>query len=457
MRQPKVFISYSHDSQEHKNRVFELSERLRSEGVDCHIDQYEMSPAEGWPKWMRNQIRWADFVLVVCTENYQRRYEGTESVGRGAGAKWEGGIITQELYESEGRNTKFIPVVFSPQDTRYIPIELRSATFHIVDNEEGYEGLYRQLTGQPGAVKGQLGKLRSLPALERKQDFSGAAVRRPAARGEKKERTKATPLNLRAGRSAAAKKSPRSARTLVMLISPEGQPLFVEALRIESDDRVIKLSLLPADPRQAASINGLKRAVRGQPIPVAYRTTALWVRVIDVKQIVEQGREVWNLELQPDENANSRGYGIMEMNFNNYTAEEIAELRARRILLDEKFPAPLGQGRARMNNLDAGMLDHAIGGVYGSRLQVKESPFPALFTAFKNSPGGFVAAAKLYAVMQLLLSNTVESIHRLDLRMQGKDKLSVKFEGQRPARFSNQPPQLIKVEGSCGLTKEGQS
>ena len=64
MRQPKVFISYSHDSKGHKNRVFELSERLRSEGVDCHMDQYEMSPAEGWPKWMRNQIRWADFVLV---------------------------------------------------------------------------------------------------------------------------------------------------------------------------------------------------------------------------------------------------------------------------------------------------------------------------------------------------------------------------------------------------------
>jgi hypothetical protein len=56
------------------NRVFDLSERLRDEGVDCEIDQYQTSPAGGWPRWTRNQIREVDFVLVVCTKNYERRY-----------------------------------------------------------------------------------------------------------------------------------------------------------------------------------------------------------------------------------------------------------------------------------------------------------------------------------------------------------------------------------------------
>ena len=37
---PKVFISYSHDSTEHAERVLELSNRLRRDGVDCMIDQY---------------------------------------------------------------------------------------------------------------------------------------------------------------------------------------------------------------------------------------------------------------------------------------------------------------------------------------------------------------------------------------------------------------------------------
>lgn len=112
----KVFISYSHDSPEHIDRVWELSDRLRADGIDCHIDQYEQSPREGWPRWMMNQIEQADFVLVVCTENYERRFRGKEEVGKGVGAKWEGAIITQELYDAEANNTKFIPVVFSSQD-----------------------------------------------------------------------------------------------------------------------------------------------------------------------------------------------------------------------------------------------------------------------------------------------------------------------------------------------------
>ena len=43
---PKVFISYSWDSDKHKDRVLELSDRLRREGVDCQIDQYEDFPSE---------------------------------------------------------------------------------------------------------------------------------------------------------------------------------------------------------------------------------------------------------------------------------------------------------------------------------------------------------------------------------------------------------------------------
>ncbi len=47
MTPPSVFISYTHDSPEHKDAILALSERLRQEGVDCVIDQYEQSPAEG--------------------------------------------------------------------------------------------------------------------------------------------------------------------------------------------------------------------------------------------------------------------------------------------------------------------------------------------------------------------------------------------------------------------------
>ena len=52
MTTPTVFISYSHDSAEHADHVLALADRLRQDGIDCTIDQYETAPAEGWPKWM---------------------------------------------------------------------------------------------------------------------------------------------------------------------------------------------------------------------------------------------------------------------------------------------------------------------------------------------------------------------------------------------------------------------
>ncbi|MCY2991191.1 MAG: TIR domain-containing protein [Planctomycetota bacterium] len=76
---PKAFISYSHDSDEHRQRVLRLSERLRDDGVETRLDQYEQGTRElGWPRWMLDQLDWAEFVLVVCTATYYRRFRGHE-------------------------------------------------------------------------------------------------------------------------------------------------------------------------------------------------------------------------------------------------------------------------------------------------------------------------------------------------------------------------------------------
>lgn len=177
---PKVFISYSHDSPEHSDRVRELSDHLRADGIDCILDQYEVSPPEGWPLWMDKQIRDADFVLMVCTETYHRRVMKEEELGKGRGVTWEGHLTYQDLYNQGAVNTKFIPVLFATGEVKYIPKPLQGVTYHFVHTEEGYEGLYRRLTSQPVHVKPALGEMRKLPPVaklqplepkERKQDF----------------------------------------------------------------------------------------------------------------------------------------------------------------------------------------------------------------------------------------------------------------------------------------------
>jgi hypothetical protein len=110
------------------DRVWNLSERLRGDGIDCVIDQHEAAPEESWPNWCERQLRKSEFVLVASTETYLRRYQGDEQTGVGLGVKWEEFFITQALYESEGKNKKFVPVIFAPEDAKHFPSVLRSYT-----------------------------------------------------------------------------------------------------------------------------------------------------------------------------------------------------------------------------------------------------------------------------------------------------------------------------------------
>ena len=57
----RVFISYSHDSDSHRQFVADLSAALRQDGLDCLIDQYITGfPPEGWQRWMESEIEQAD-------------------------------------------------------------------------------------------------------------------------------------------------------------------------------------------------------------------------------------------------------------------------------------------------------------------------------------------------------------------------------------------------------------
>ncbi|WP_211173423.1 toll/interleukin-1 receptor domain-containing protein [Brasilonema bromeliae] len=87
---PKVIISYSHDSREHKDRVLQLADQLREDGIDCNIHQYYESdpPPQGWPRWANDEIDAANFVLIVCTELYNRRFRSHENKTMAKPFKW---------------------------------------------------------------------------------------------------------------------------------------------------------------------------------------------------------------------------------------------------------------------------------------------------------------------------------------------------------------------------------
>lgn len=157
---PKVFISYSHDSQPHRDFVRGIANQLRAEGLNCTIDQYVNGfPPEGWQRWMEDQIEAADFVLLVCTETYLKRYRGHEDNG-GKGVTFEGVVISQSLYDHYYRNSKFVPVIPENGSLDNVPISLKQYGTYTLP--EQYDNLYRYLTNQPEHVPPVIGAKRVL-------------------------------------------------------------------------------------------------------------------------------------------------------------------------------------------------------------------------------------------------------------------------------------------------------
>ena len=104
-KNPKVFISYSHDSSEHKRWVSELAVKLRHNGIHTTLDQWHLRPGDDIVQFVERGIVGADRVLVVCTDKYvSKANAGEGSVG------YERMIVTKKIVENQ-ENIKFIPII----------------------------------------------------------------------------------------------------------------------------------------------------------------------------------------------------------------------------------------------------------------------------------------------------------------------------------------------------------
>lgn len=164
MKSPRTFVNYTYDSDDHREAVWQLVCDLRASGVDARSDHDVDAPPEGWPRWMSQQIKDAEFVLSVCTRNNAKRIEGREKPGKGRGATFEGQLLTQHIYDNDTRNSKFIPILFKGSGPAAIPEILKPYTHYKLPNDR--EKLLRRLTGQPALVTPPLGVLPVLPSRE---------------------------------------------------------------------------------------------------------------------------------------------------------------------------------------------------------------------------------------------------------------------------------------------------
>lgn len=174
MSVPKVFISYSHDSQEHKKWVLDLATRLRNSGVDAIIDQWELRPGDDLPHFMETHLSDSDFIVMVCTDKYvDKANSGSGGVG------YEKMIVTAELLSNIDSN-KVIPII-RQFGTRDVPTFLKTKLFINFSGDEEYEfafdELLRTIHNAPIFKKPKVGNSPFTPVKEIPPEKSSDALR----------------------------------------------------------------------------------------------------------------------------------------------------------------------------------------------------------------------------------------------------------------------------------------
>ncbi len=109
---------------------------------------------------MLDEVRGADFVLCLASPAYKERAEARGDAAIGRGARWEGAVITEQLYSGfPTSQSKFVALVLQGCSPEHIPDILMPVgrSFYFWPDDD--ETLYRRLTNQPKVTPVPLGSI----------------------------------------------------------------------------------------------------------------------------------------------------------------------------------------------------------------------------------------------------------------------------------------------------------
>lgn len=240
----------------------------------------------------------------------------------------------------------------------------------------------------------------------------------------------------------------------VLLLSEDGKSYFIPVQNANWSPTEINLDLLPESSEETAFLHSLRNSIssqfaQGQILAFAHKEDAAWVRPQDVTQATSGSQTIWKVVLTEENNKqNSNLFDNVAVN--NISSDQIAEMRVKRILLNEK----IFQNQTSLTRLtDNSLLESFISGssAYGSGIQIQESPILNIYRSFGRTVERFKKFARLTSVLYLKLSNTVEDILKLDLELLEPNQLQVNFKGRRRQIYTNVESPIIEVNGTCPL------
>ena len=153
---PKAFISYSHDSPEHRRWVSELGAKLRHNGIDAILDQWDLGLGDDATRFMELGVRDSNRVLVICTDSYVSKANAGEG-----GVGYERMIVTAQLVQDLGTN-KFIPIICQASGEEKMPTFLGARVYIDFTDNSQFDGKFDELLHElhqvPVVEKPPLGK-----------------------------------------------------------------------------------------------------------------------------------------------------------------------------------------------------------------------------------------------------------------------------------------------------------
>jgi hypothetical protein len=232
--------------------------------------------------------------------------------------------------------------------------------------------------------------------------------------------------------------------SMVMIARQESGPIFLQSLRVSSADS-ISMVVDPEGDLGAGYLRELQ-AAKDNHVGYAFDLDAGLAVMKSISEEREGGAARWHLSLDRLVD-NDYGAGVLEMGFGQFTVDQLAELRARRILLGELAPKVKFESAVELNSQT---LELFIRGI-NAPVKVLGSPFPRFFQDLRNEPELFLEVSRLFGCYLLRVTGTVAFIRKLDLSLSSPTELKVEFEGQRARKYTNVPPTTIAVSGRCAL------
>ena len=122
---PRVFVSYSWDSPEHRLWVESLAQELRKSGIDARLDAWR-DESQSIDDFMMVELERADFVLAICTPEFKRKIvDNAEGSATASGFEMGTAAALRRLGGKE-----VIPVLRSGEWTESAPSSLVSYRFY---------------------------------------------------------------------------------------------------------------------------------------------------------------------------------------------------------------------------------------------------------------------------------------------------------------------------------------